>query len=59
MADNEQKALQLVAEAEKKLNPNKGFFGGLFGCVFYFHVTNNRKSIETRNKFLQHRIYAF
>lgn len=31
MSENEQKALALVAEAEKKLNSSKGFFGGLFG----------------------------
>lgn len=31
MADNEQKANQLVAEAEKKLTSSKGFFGQLFG----------------------------
>ncbi|XP_047102083.1 alpha-soluble NSF attachment protein [Schistocerca piceifrons] len=31
MADNEQKAMQLMAEAEKKLNSSKGFFGSLFG----------------------------
>lgn len=31
MADSEQKALQLVAEAEKKLSSSKGFFGALFG----------------------------
>lgn len=31
MADNEQKALQLMADAEKKLVGNKGFFGSLFG----------------------------
>lgn len=31
MADNEQKALQLIAEAEKKLSTNKGFFTSLFG----------------------------
>jgi len=30
MSDNEKKALDLVAEAEKKLN-SKGFLGGLFG----------------------------
>lgn len=36
MAENEQKALQLMAEAEKKLTTNKGFFGSLFGCVFQF-----------------------
>lgn len=35
MADNEQKAMQLMAEAEKKLTSNKGFFGSLFGCVFF------------------------
>ena len=33
MSENEQKALALVAEAEKKLNSSKGFFGGLFGQV--------------------------
>lgn len=33
MADNEQKALQLMAEAEKKLTTQKGFFSSLFGCV--------------------------
>ena len=31
---NEQKALQLMADAEKKLVPSKGFLGSLFGCVF-------------------------
>lgn len=31
MGDNEQKALQLIAEAEKKLSTNKGFFSSLFG----------------------------
>lgn len=31
MADNEQKAMQLMAEAEKKLTSSKGFFGSLFG----------------------------
>ncbi|KAF6212322.1 hypothetical protein GE061_012844 [Apolygus lucorum] len=31
MADSEQKALQLVAEAEKKLTTQKGFFNSLFG----------------------------
>jgi hypothetical protein len=31
MSENEQKALALVAEAEKKLNPSKKLFGGLFG----------------------------
>lgn len=34
MADNEQKALNLIAEAEKKLTTQKGFFGSLFRCVF-------------------------
>lgn len=33
MADNEQKALQLIAEAEKKLTSSKGFLGSLFGWV--------------------------
>ena len=31
MSENEQKALALVAEAEKKLNSSKTFLGGLFG----------------------------
>ncbi|KAH9644508.1 hypothetical protein HF086_006041 [Spodoptera exigua] len=31
MADNEQKAMQLMAEAEKKLSSSKTFFGSLFG----------------------------
>lgn len=35
MGDNEQKALQLMAEAEKKMTSSKGFFGSLFGCVFF------------------------
>lgn len=34
MADNEQKAMQLIAEAEKKLTSSKGFLGSLFGFVF-------------------------
>lgn len=33
MGDNEQKAMALMAEAEKKLTGNKGFLGSLFGCV--------------------------
>lgn|SRR5690349_4611963 len=33
MADNEQKARQLIAEAEKKLTSSKGFLGSLFGLV--------------------------
>ncbi|KAJ6634847.1 Alpha-soluble NSF attachment protein [Pseudolycoriella hygida] len=31
MGDNEQKAMALMAEAEKKLTQQKGFFGSLFG----------------------------
>lgn len=31
MADSEQKAMQLIAEAEKKLTTQKGFLGSLFG----------------------------
>ncbi|KPJ11784.1 Soluble NSF attachment protein [Papilio machaon] len=31
MADNEQKAMQLIAEAEKKLSSSKSFLGSLFG----------------------------
>lgn len=33
MASNEQKAQQLISEAEKKLSGSKGFFGSLFGWV--------------------------
>ena len=33
MNENEQKALALVAEAEKKLTSSKTFLGGLFGWV--------------------------
>jgi len=33
MADNEQKARQLVAEAEKKEKSSQGFLGSLFGYV--------------------------
>ncbi|XP_057339277.1 alpha-soluble NSF attachment protein isoform X1 [Microplitis mediator] len=33
MADNEQKALQLMADAEKKLNSSKGLFSSLFGST--------------------------
>ncbi len=36
MGDNEQKAMALMAEAEKKLTAQKGFFGSLFGCVWIF-----------------------
>lgn len=42
MADNEQKALALMADAEKKLTNTKGFFGSLFGCVFYFILSNEQ-----------------
>lgn len=52
MADNEQKALQLMAEAEKKLTTQKGFFGSLFGCVLIsMHFTRNRL-----NCIMQHKI---
>lgn len=37
MSDNEQKAMALMAEAEKKMTAQKGFFGSLFGCVLDFH----------------------
>lgn len=48
MADNEQKAVQLVAEAEKKLKSSQGFFGSLFGgsskveeaCELYVRAAN-------------------
>ena len=40
MADNEQKARELVAEAEKKLN-SKGFLGGLFGSVTFTYLLMN------------------
>lgn len=33
MATNEQKAQQLIAEAEKKMSGSKGFFSSLFGYV--------------------------
>lgn len=33
MGDNNDKAMALMAEAEKKLTGNKGFLGSLFGCV--------------------------
>jgi alpha-soluble NSF attachment protein len=31
MSENEQKAIALIAEAEKKLSSSKTFLGGLFG----------------------------
>ncbi|XP_006820417.1 alpha-soluble NSF attachment protein-like [Saccoglossus kowalevskii] len=31
MADSEEKAIKLIAEAEKKVKSSEGFFGGLFG----------------------------
>lgn len=34
MADNEQKAMQLMQEAEKKLGSSKGFLSSLFGYGF-------------------------
>uniref|UniRef100_A0A0K8REU2 Protein required for fusion of vesicles in vesicular transport alpha-snap n=1 Tax=Ixodes ricinus TaxID=34613 RepID=A0A0K8REU2_IXORI len=49
MADNEQKAMQLVADAEKKLKSTQGFFGSLFGssssrveeaCEMYARAAN-------------------
>ncbi|GFN97681.1 alpha-soluble nsf attachment protein [Plakobranchus ocellatus] len=48
MADQEQKALQLVAEAEKKLKSAKGFFSSFFGggskqeeaCDLYVRAAN-------------------
>lgn len=48
MADNEQKAMQLVAEAEKKLKSAQGFLGSLFGksskieeaCEMYSKAAN-------------------
>lgn len=46
MADNEQKALQLMADAERKLTNNRGFFGSFFGCVFDIHLIKNGKSID-------------
>lgn len=43
MADSEQKANALIAEAEKKLN-SKGFLGGIFGwdenSLFGWHIQN-------------------
>ncbi|XP_054723075.1 alpha-soluble NSF attachment protein-like [Uloborus diversus] len=48
MADNEQKAMQLVADAEKKLKSAQGFLGGLFrssskvedACEMYARAAN-------------------
>lgn len=48
MADNEQKAMQLVADAEKKLKSSQGFLGGLFrssskveeACEMYTRAAN-------------------
>ena len=34
MADQEQKAIQFMDEAEKKLKSSKSFFGSMFGYVF-------------------------
>jgi alpha-soluble NSF attachment protein len=31
MADHEQKAMKLIAEAEKKLNSSQGLLGSFFG----------------------------
>lgn len=42
MADNEKKALQLMVDAEKKLNGPKGFFGSLFGCVSNLHEISKK-----------------
>lgn len=33
MSSNEEKAMALLAEADKKLNSSKGFFSSLFGWV--------------------------
>ena len=33
---NEAKADDLMAQAEKKLKSSQGFFGGLFGCVYFY-----------------------
>lgn len=46
MADSEQKALQLMAEAEKKLTTSKGFLSSLFGCVI-FHVNFCDEKIDS------------
>uniref|UniRef100_T1JB32 Uncharacterized protein n=1 Tax=Strigamia maritima TaxID=126957 RepID=T1JB32_STRMM len=51
MADNEQKAIQLIADAEKKLKSSHGFFGQLFGgsskmeeaCEMYTRAANMLK----------------
>lgn len=37
MADQEQKGIELVAEAERKLRSAQGFLGALFG---YAHLIN-------------------
>lgn len=36
MSDAEKKALELMAEAEKKLGGGKSFLGGLFGYLFNY-----------------------
>lgn len=40
MASNEQKAAQLITEAEKKLNSGKSFFGSLFGGFVFFYFVS-------------------
>lgn len=49
MADNEQKAMQLLVEAEKKLTSSKGFFGSLFGYVMtsiYLNSSTTKSAIS-------------
>lgn len=40
MGDPEQKAMELVAQAEKKMKSSGGFFGNLmgYGLVVYGHI---------------------
>ena len=51
MADSEQKARQLVSEAEKKEKSSQGFFGSLFGYVTriqsqYYMITSCFSQIQ-------------
>lgn len=48
MTSNEEKAVQLVAEADKKLNSVQGFLGSLFGGFVYseYYVVFCVKQLE-------------
>jgi hypothetical protein len=60
MADNEQKAMQLIAEAEKKLTSSKGFLGSLFGFVFScFLFVDSSLSFRDKEKWKFHNFSRF